>query len=289
MSRPEPFAGDLHMVECPRWHDGALWVSDMRGHQVVRFADDGTRTDVVTLDGDGPGGLGWLPDGRLLVVGMERRRLYSVGPDGIPVIHAELGPLATWDANDMVVADDGTAYVSQTGFDLYFKTTPILETVVMRVDPDGRVSVAADRMLVPNGMTLDPSGTVLTVAESWGERLTRFTVAADGGLTDRTTLARLEPAAGVRHARPDGICLDQAGGIWVADFLGRRVLRVDGGGQVTDVLAVDHRPLAVVLGGPDRRRLFICLVPDLGPPDEPGARGAHIDVLTVDIPGAGRP
>ena len=289
MDRPEPFVDGLHMVECPRWHDGALWVSDMRGHQVVRFTDDGHRTEVVTLDGDAPGGLGWLPDGRLLVVGMERRCLYAVGPGSGPTVHAELGALASWDANDMVVADDGTAYVSQTGFDLYFKTTPILETVLMRVDPDGRVSVAADHLLVPNGMTLDPTGTVLTVAESWGERLTRFAVAPGGGLGHRTTLAQLDPAAGVRHARPDGICLDQAGGIWVADFLGRRVLRVDDTGRVSDVLAVDHRPLAVVLGGADRRRLFICLVPELGLPDQEGRPGAHIDVVEVAIPGAGRP
>jgi sugar lactone lactonase YvrE len=277
------------MVECPRWHDGALWVSDMRGAQVLRFSPDGARSLVVTLDGDGPGGLGWLPDGRLLVVGMERRVVYVVGPDGLPAVHAELGALATWDANDMVVADDGTAYVSQTGFDLYFKTTPITETVLMRVDPDGTVGVAADRLLVPNGMTLDPTGTELTVAETWGERLTRFRVDHDGRLVDRTTLATVAPAPGVRRFRPDGICADEAGGTWVADFSGRRVLRVDQAGTLTHQLDLDDQPLAVVLGGPQRRQLFICLVPDLGPTVPGAGPSAHIDVVEVDVPGAGRP
>jgi sugar lactone lactonase YvrE len=261
----------------------------MGAGQVLRYAGDRSAEVVADLGADRPGGLGWLPDGRLLVVAMERRVVYVVGPDGALSVHADLTGLTRLDANDMVVAADGTAYVTQTGFDLFEKTTPIGPTELLRVDPSGAVTVAADGLLVPNGVALDPTGTVLTVAETWGERVTRFTVGPGAALVDRRTLAAPPPAEGARHFRPDGLCLDAEDAVWVADFAGRRVLRIDADGLVTTELTTRDHPLAVVLGSHDRRQLFVCLVPAMGRPPRDGDRGAHVDVTEVPVPGAGRP
>ena len=283
----ELFADGLYFPECPRWHEGCLWISDMRAGAVVRFDPDGTRHTVVELDGDEPGGLGWLPDGRLLVVGMHGRRGWRLDGPGL-VVHAELGDLAPWGANDMVVTDEGVAFVSQVGFDMAHRSTPVLATTLLRVRPDGRVDVAAPDMLVPNGMTLSEDGSTMVVAETWADRLTAFTVHDDASLTGRRVFAGLSPAAGVRHARPDGVCADQAGAVWVADFAGRRVLRVEPGGQVTDEIACDAHPLAVVLGGQERRDLYVCLVAEMLAERTAEPRG-RLDVLAVEVGGEGRP
>ena len=284
----ELFAEDLLFPECPRWHDGRLWISDMRAGAVVRFDAGGRRQIVTELDGDEPGGLGWLPDGRLLVVGMHGRRIWRQDGTGLAV-HAELGAeRAPWGANDMIVNDDGVAFVSQVGFDMMHRTTGVLPTTLLRVGPDGRVDVAAADMMVPNGITLSEDGSTMVVAETWADRLTAFTVQGDATLTDRRVYAGLSPAAGVRHARPDGVCADLAGAVWVADFAGRRVLRVEAGGQVTVDIACDAHPLAVVLGGPERRDLFVCLVADMAA-ERAAEPGGRLDVMAVDVPGRGRP
>jgi sugar lactone lactonase YvrE len=126
------------------------------------------------------------------------------------------------------------------------------------------------------------------VAETWADRLTAFAVGEDGTLSGRTLFASLDPVAGVRHARPDGVCGDEAGGVWVADFAGRRVLRVEEGGRITDEVTFDARPLAVVLGGAERRHLFVCLVAEMALERTPEPTG-RLDVLRVDVPGSGRP
>jgi sugar lactone lactonase YvrE len=283
----ELFADGLSFPECPRWHDGGLWISDMRAGAVLRFDAGGGRRTVTELDGDEPGGLGWLPDGRLLVVGMYGRRVWRLDGAGLAV-HAELGTeRAPWGANDMIVNDTGVAFVSQVGFDMTRRTT-VLATSLLRVRPDGGVDVAAPDMMVPNGITLSEDGSTMVVAETWADRLTAFTVADDATLIDRRVFAGLSPAAGVRHARPDGVCADLAGAVWVADFAGRRVLRVEAGGRVTHDIACDGHPLAVVLGGAERRDLYVCAVARMlaEPTPEPGGR---LDVLTVDVPGQGRP
>ena len=288
MPPTQPFADSFHFAECPRWHDGALWISDMDGHTVYRLEGDGRREVVHAFADDRPGGLGWLPDGRLLVVGMDKRCVYRI-EDGTAVVHAELSSFASWGCNDMIVTDDGIAFVSQIGFDLYKKTTPIMTTALLRVDPDGTASVAADELLVPNGVALTADGTTMVVAETWAERLTRFRVGSDGTLSDRETVAQLAPAAGVKHARPDGLCLDAEDAAWVADVNARRVIRVDRDGQLTDEIAVDGLPLAAVLGGPDRRTLYICVAQQIGTLDISPDPLSRIDSVTVDIPGAGRP
>jgi sugar lactone lactonase YvrE len=286
------FADGFHLVETPRWRAGRLWVSDMWDHTVWSFGLDGDRRLVHRFDDDeDPGGLGWMPDGSLLVVGMEGRVVYRFdgAGDGPPVVHADLSGLAPWQCNDMAVAPDGTAYVSQFGWDVWGHTTPYSLTRLMRVAPDGTATVAADELSSPNGISIRDDGRTVVVAESGASALTAFRVADDGELVDRTTLAVLAPVDGLTVAPPDGICADVDGGIWLAEPIGRRVLRVGPDGAVTDELAFDDHPLAVCLGGDDRRTLFVCVT---GQHDKPNRRPeplARIDTLRVDVPGTGVP
>jgi sugar lactone lactonase YvrE len=159
-------ASGLHMPECPRWHDEHLWFSDIRGDAVHRI-DDGTVALVHQFPaGEEPAGLGWLPNGDLLVAGMAKRIIYRIA-NGRATVHADLKPLAPHQINDMIVTSDGTAFVTQLGFDL--DAQPELRpTIVIRVDPDGTMGTAADDLMVPNGIAVDDTESTIVVAESGG-------------------------------------------------------------------------------------------------------------------------
>ena len=279
----------LMFGEGPRWHQGALWLSDIHGHRVIRVGLDGSSETVATTEDD-PSGLGWLPDGRLLIVAMESQRLLRVEPDGAVVEHADLSGLARGSINDMIVAVDGTAYVGDMGSRI-FGDGPRLTGQTIRVTPDGHVMQAADDLASPNGHALTEDGHSLVVAESGGGRLTAFDVGDDGSLTNRRTYAEIAAAPGARVGAPDGICLDAEGAAWIADPVGARVARVLPGGEITDSISFDGViPVACVLGGDDRRTLLMCVAADWrrdvilkSPPT------ARVDAVTVSVPGAGRP
>lgn len=281
----------LWFGEGPRWHDGALWFSDMHGHRVVRTNLDGTSDTVVEITHDEPSGLGWLPDGRLLVVAMETQKLLRVEADGTVDEHADLSGLARGSINDMIVAANGTAYVGDMGARIHDPNSERKPGQTIRVDPDGTVSCAADDLASPNGHILTADGNTLIVAESGGARLTAFSVAADGSLGDRRTYAELVPAKeGVAFAPPDGVCLDAEGAVWVADPIGARVFRVREGGEVTDSVDFDDViPVACVLGGPDRRTLLMCVAKDWKRDVVKQAPTGRIDAVEVAVPGVGRP
>jgi sugar lactone lactonase YvrE len=287
---------DLVFGEGPRWHDGELWFSDMHDHRVVRTTIDGrttkgAATTVVEITGDEPSGLGWLPDGRLLVVAMETQCLLRVEADGSVVVHADLSSAARGSLNDMIVAADGTAYVGDMGVRIHELGAERRAGQTFRVAPDGGWECAADDLQSPNGHILTDDGRTLIVAESGGMRLTAFTVREDGTLTDRRTYAVLHPEKdGVPVAPPDGICLDAEGAVWVADPIGARVFRVREGGEVTDSIAFDGViPVACVLGGADRRTLLMCVAADWKRDAVTKLRSGRIDACVVDVPGAGRP
>ena len=286
----ERFASELDYPECPRWHDGSLWLSEMWSQAVVRFDADGRREVVHQFTHDQPGGLGWLPDGELVVVGMESRVLHwlKAGQTGSG-IYADLTSVSPWALNDMVIGKTGDAYVSQVGFDLADATSRPRPSPLIRVDATGAVSVAADGLVVPNGMALSGAGETLVVAETFAGRLTEFTVGPDGSLGDRRVVAELPPAADHRHARPDGICLDEEGAVWVADWRGCQVLRLAADGTVTRLIPTTTHALAVVLGGPDRRTLFICTSPHMVRPGPDAPPAGAVFALDVDVPGAGEP
>jgi len=274
------FADGLLLAECPRWRDDSLYVSDMWGRRVYRYALDGTRHTIGPFAFE-PGGLGWLPDGTLLVVGMDTRQVIAVGDDGSTSVHADLSVVAPWQCNDMVVTTDGTAYVSQFGYDFFDNTTPYSATQLIRVAPDGKVDTVADDMLVPNGMCIIDDGRTLVVAEPGASRLTTFAIAGDGTLHDRAVLATLAPVPGQQYAPPDGICADGDGGVWAAEPLGQRVVHINRLGEITDELGFNGKALAVALGGEHGTTLFVCVTNNLDRKRRAGTPSARI--ITVAL------
>jgi sugar lactone lactonase YvrE len=270
-------ADDLGFPEGPRWHDGRLWFSDFHDRRVRTLTPGGDLTTVLELD-DAPSGLGWTPEGALLVVSMQRRLLLEVA-DGRPTPRADLTAHTRFRANDMVVDAAGRAYISSFGFDLA-RGAAVEPTVLVRADPDGTVTVVAEDVLFPNGMVLSPDGRTLVVAETYGARLTAFDVATDGSLSGRRVFAETPGLA------PDGICLDAAGDIWVATARTPEVVRFREGGAVTGRVAVGSgsQSYACALGGDDGRTLFVCTA--LGWL-QGGPRTGRIEVAEVDVPGAG--
>ena len=278
-------ASRLHMPECPRWHDEHLWFSDIRGDAVYRI-DDGTVSLVHRFPvGEEPAGLGWLPNGDLLVAGMANRIIYRIS-DGRGTVHADLKPLAPHQINDMIVTADGTAFVTQLGFDLDAAQPELRPTVVIRVDPDGTVRTAATDLMVPNGIAIDDTESTVVVAESGAGRLTSY--AHRGGvLFDRTT-EPLPATAAVPFCAPDGICLDEQGGRWVADSINKRVFRVHDG-VITDERHLEQFVLACALGDHDRRGLYICVTDKWHKSDTTEQPTGRILRLRVATPGVGRP
>jgi sugar lactone lactonase YvrE len=275
------FVSGLDFGEGPRWHDGRLWFSDFHQHTVSSVGDDGVRLTELELD-DYPSGLGWLPDGRLLVVAMQSRQVLRVEADGSVVAHADLSGIARGRCNDMVVAADGTAYVGNFGFELG-GGDPMRPAALARVTPGGEVSVAADGLEFPNGSVITPDGRTLIVGETFGKRATAFTVAADGTLHDRRVWADLG------EVLPDGCTLDAEGAIWFADARGTAVVRVREGGEVTDRVETGQTTFACALGGDDGRTLFIVCADSARDEDVVGTATGTIRTLRVDVPHSGRP
>jgi len=268
-------------LEGPRWHQGKLWVSDMWGYTVYTIAQNGAR-EVVCKVPERPSGLGFAPDGTLLIVSMENRSLVKL-VDGKLVKVADLSPWATGDCNDMVTDAKGRCYVGNFGYNLLAGEAPLMAKLVC-VEPDGSARPVADDLHFPNGAVIMNGGRTLVVAETFGSCLTAFDIAADGSLSNRRCFAALG-----EHT-PDGICLDTDGGIWVASFMTSVFLRVKDGGTVTDTVEVPgKRAVACQLGGDDGRTLF-CLTYDGTIEDLHHAKPAGaIETVRVQHPAAGSP
>jgi len=290
MTTTRLLAAGLHFGEGPRWHDGKLWFSDFFDYAVKTVDLDG-RVEVKVSMADRPSGLGWLPDGRLLIVSMTARSLMCFDGQRLSP-YADLAGIATFHCNDMVVDAAGRAYVGNFGFDL--DTAEIAGTLgevvaahqgatMARVDPDGSVHAAADGLMFPNGTVITDDGRTLIVAETFARRLTAFDVADDGSLSNRRLWADL----GGRF--PDGICLDADGAIWVANPIDPECIRVAEGGEILDVVETDGRCFACMLGGPDRRTLFMLTSNHSLAVDAAVKRTGHVLVAEVETPGAGLP
>ena len=272
---------DLLFPEGPRWHEGRLFFSDQHDHRVVAMDPDGKAETIVEV-AEQPSGLGWLPDGRMLVVSMLDRRVLRLEGDDL-VEHADLSSLANGACNDMVVDGAGRAYVGNFGFDMY-AGEEMQDASLILVRPDGSSSVAADSIAFPNGTVITPDGSTLIVGESYGGRLTAFAIAGDGSLGGRREFAKLHGAA------PDGICLDAEGAVWVACPFTGRCLRVKDGGEVLQEVKTSYdSAFACMLGGEDRRTLYICTAADHVPAEVRKRRSGRIESIRVAVPGAGLP
>ncbi|MFX0070827.1 MAG: SMP-30/gluconolactonase/LRE family protein [Candidatus Hermodarchaeota archaeon] len=271
--KPEILLEGLIFPESPRWHDNKLWFSDMEGHKVMTVNMNGD-TETILERPNRVSGLGWLPKDELLIVSMEDRTLLCLDPDGVKVV-ADLSGLAAFYLNDMVVDKLGRAYIGNFGFD-QFNNATFSPAEIILVTPEGDARVVADDMAFPNGTVITPDDQTLIVGETFAARLTAFDIMEDGSLTGRRIWANLKSSA------PDGICLDEEGGIWVAALGRHRAIRVVEGGKITHIVKVENQAYACMLGGPDRRTLFI-------------ATAAHtrdngrIEYVEVDVPHAGRP
>ncbi len=271
----------LAFAEGPRWHGGRLWYSDMHRRVVETVTLDGDRETVCEVPND-PSGLGFLPDGRLLVVSMRDRRLLRLETDGQLVEHADLGELASFHLNDMVVDSTGRAYVGNFGFDLH-GGEPFAPAELIAVEPDGGARVVAEDMRFPNGSVITPDGSTLIVAQSAGSDLVAFTIEADGELGDRRVWADL--GRGV----PDGICLDADGAVWYADPRNGDCVRVGEGGVELDRVETGRPCFACMLGGPERRHLFLLTADESSPDKTLDPLSARIEVVEVAVAGAGLP
>lgn len=278
---PRVLLDDLIFPEGPRWHDGRLWFSDMHAREVVAVDEHGARETIVAVEGR-PSGLGWLPDGRLLVVSMEDRRVLRLEGERL-VEHADLSTLAAFHCNDMVVDARGNAYVGNFGFDLHGGAR-LATTSLILARPDGTVQIVAENLGFPNGAVVTPDGRTLILAESFAEVLTAFDVAPDGGLSNRRTWASLS-------FNPDGIALDAEGCIWAANPIAPGgFLRVGPGGAVLDRIDLaDRGGFACALGGADRRTLFLLEAVEASPHRNPQRGNGRIRTVRVAVPGAGIP
>jgi sugar lactone lactonase YvrE len=269
--------------EGPRWHDGRWWVSDFYRRTVFAVDPDGDHEEVLTVEAQ-PSGLGWMPDGSLLVVSMKDRQVLRRGPDGGVTTHADIERHCGGSANDIVVDARGHAYVGNFGFDIMAGAPPCSASLV-HVAPDGTVDMAADDLAFPNGAVVTPDGSTLIVGETMGGRYTAFTIAEDGSLADRRVWAAIDGVA------PDGCALDAEGHIWAADALGSRLVRVaEGKGVVDEIPGPDGLGIyACMLGGDDGRTLLVCAAPDYFESNRANAREAVLLTTRVDAPHAGLP
>jgi len=292
----------LHFGESPRWHEGRLWYSDFYDHAVHAVDLSGNDTRLVELPGQ-PSGLGWMPDGSLLVVSMLDHRILRVqgaGQETATTVsvsqHADISSDCGFWANDMVVDSLGRAYVGNFGFDYetvlkeqgiegLFTDDPSLRTNLSLVQPDGTTRRAADELVFPNGMVILPDGSTLVVAETFRMALTAFDIEADGSLSNRRTWADLS-SWGVL---PDGICLDAEEGIWLAAAASPRCVRVGKGGSLLGEIQTSQPAFACALGGPEGKHLFVMTAPTSERDIVSAARDGKIELVEVEVPHAGPP
>lgn len=277
----QSFLDDIAFPESPRWHEGELWFSDFYTHRVRRVDAFGRVTTVAEVPGQ-PSGLGWRPDGQLLIVSMTDRQLLRHDGKRLHLV-ADLSDLAPFHCNDMVVDTQGRAYIGNLGFDLGARA-PFKPTNLIMVSPDGQARVVAEDMHFPNGTVITPDGKTLIIGESYGARLTAFDIAEDGSLSRRRTWAQL------KGATPDGICMDAEGAIWVASPISREVLRVRAGGEVTHRVPTEGQAVACMLGGMERRTLYVLTGKVMTTPEQSrAAMSGRILTVEVAVPGVGLP
>ena len=266
--------------EGPRWHSGRLWVSDAILRSVFSIDPSGAREQVTKLD-DIPCGLGHLPDGELLVVGMFQKRLWRVSRGSL-VLHADLSSAAAGTIDDMIVDERGGAYVGDAGFDLLTGAKPGGLGRILFVGPDGICRVVAEGLDFPNGIALSGDGKRLVVAESIGDRLREYRVEPDGSLSAPRTFGSFD--------EPDGVCLDESGHAWVGLFSEDSFVRVaPDGAVVTRIPTPGRRAVACCLGGPERRSLFCITAVTTHEELMRGRSTSRIEVVEAPVAGAGRP
>lgn len=280
---PDVVLDGLMFPEGPRWWDGRLWLSDVYGGKVLRMRPDGSDMETVAELQDWPSGLGRLPDGTCVVVGMRSQSLLHILDDGSTALYADLSGIAVNEVNDMVVDTLGRSYTGCYGFDALGGAPPAPGHLLL-TEPDGSTRRVAGDLMFPNGIAISEDGRTLVVAQTFGGEVTAFDVAEDGSLGHR------RPWAELPGRNPDGVCFDAEGALWVASTFTAEFLRVEHGGRVTHRIETPGRwALAPMLGGSDRRTLFLLTTDtDMDRLREMDMSG-RVEAVEVDVPGAGLP
>ena len=279
----------LTFGEGPRWHENKFYFSDFYSHKVYSLDLSGKHEVIVEIPNQ-PSGLGWTPDGTMLIVSMKDRKLMSF-KDGLLTERADLTELSGFHCNDMVVDIDGNAFIGNFGFNTY-DGEEIKPTNLILVRPGDEPVLAADNLFFPNGTVITPDNKTLIVGETYAARLTAFDKSEDGSLSNRRIWADLKVNAEEGTVPlPDGMCIDEEGAIWVASPSTAEVIRVHEGGMISERIPVQTNAFACMLGGEDRRTLFICTSNGSGV--DPGAalreKSGKIEITQVDVPGCGKP
>jgi len=274
----------LKFTESPRWHNGKLWFIDIHDKRIKTVDLTGAVATVLELPFI-PNAFGLAPDGTIVVGAAFPRRIYRAAGAALHQL-ADISDMTMFCLSDGIVDGQGRLYVGDIGYSFVDPAAKPVETcVIVLVGPDGRASLVADNLFFPNGMVITPDGRTLIVGETIGHRLTAFDIQADGTLGNRRVWAQLPSSVG-----PDGICLDAEGGVWCANPEGQdSVVRVREGGEITDRIQVDTHAYAVMLGGPERRHLFICASGSHDPAEIERKPSASFQIVEVDVPGAGIP
>jgi len=288
MSMKKPTASDVQVLmtgiafgESPRWHDGRLWFCDWGAQELIAVDLEG-KSEVIVRVPSFPFCIDWLRDGRLLIVSASDRRLLRREPDGSIATHADLSRLSKNPWNDIVVDGRGNTYVDNIGFD--FPGGEFAPGILALVTPDGSARQVADGVAFPNGIVVTPDNATLILAESYANRLTAFDIAADGTLSNRRLWADLDRGV------PDGICIDAENAVWYADVPNMRCVRVREGGEVLQTIDLDRGCFACMLGGSDRKTLFIVAREWRGPTSMAAPkRTGQVLTVKVSTPGAGWP
>ncbi|MEM7101430.1 MAG: SMP-30/gluconolactonase/LRE family protein [Pseudomonadota bacterium] len=271
----EPWVSGFCFGEGPRWHNGNLWFSDTIGQAVYRLSGNG-ELELVTKIPDMPSGLGFLEDGRLVVVGMTTRTLYA-WDDHALTTYADLSEFTPFPINDMVVDTSGNAFVGGWGYDMLGGAEPAPAELI-HIGSDGSKHLCSDGLSFPNGCVVTPDQTTLIVAESQGQRLTRYSI-QEAKLSARAVWAALP------NRVPDGICQDEAGGIWAASPETKEVIRVLEGGEVTHLIKTERKPYACALGGAEGKTLFVMVADTIEPAVCLERRDAAVECVLVPYKG----
>jgi sugar lactone lactonase YvrE len=284
VSGPKTLMTGIAFGESPRWHEGRLWFADWAAKEIVAVDHDGDREVIVRLDFPSFQAIciDWLPDGRLLIVSSSDRLLLRREPDGSLVTHADLTALSEYGWNEVVVDGRGNIYMNEVGFN--FPGGDFAPGTIALITPDGSARQAADGIAFPNGMAVTPDNATLICAESYAKQLTAFEIAADGSLSKGRLWADLDDGV------PDGICIDAEGAVWYGDVPNRRCVRVREGGEVLEAIDLDVGCFACMLGGADRRTLFMIArewggTAGMGE----GPRTGRVLTVSAPAPGAGWP
>ena len=279
----------LTFGEGPRWHEDKFYFSDFYSHKVYTLDLKGNHEVIVEVPNQ-PSGLGWMPDGTMLIVSMKDRKLLSFRDNALEE-RADLSGLAGFHCNDMVVDSKGNAYIGNFGFNTY-EGEEVKSTNLILVRPGEEPCIAAENILFPNGTVITEDEKTLVVGETYAAKLTAFDINEDASLSNRRVWADLTQSIDDGNVPvPDGMCLDAEGAIWVASPSTADVIRVKEGGEILERIPVETNAYACMLGGKDRKTLFICTSNASGVDPDSALRekSGKIEIVEVEVPGVGRP